>query len=91
MGKLYAQRFIQHGWQNVYACDVPSKYQELKRQFDGTGVQVLPNGFAVVRQCDFVMFSVEATSIDKVVATFGPCMKMGSIACGQVNSDLKQK
>ncbi|KAH9248413.1 hypothetical protein BASA81_013953 [Batrachochytrium salamandrivorans] len=32
-------------------------------------------GFAVVRRCDFVVFSVEAMSIKAVVSKFGPAMK----------------
>ena len=37
------------------------------------------------------MFSVEAASIDAVVQKYGPAMKIGAIACGQVkniNSDV---
>ena len=32
------------------------------------------DGHAVARSSDFIIYSVEAESIDKVVAEYGPCM-----------------
>jgi hypothetical protein len=37
-------------------------------------IRVLPDGHAVARSSDFIVFSVEAEFIEKVVAEYGPCM-----------------
>jgi prephenate dehydrogenase (NADP+) len=37
------------------------------------GVTVLPDGHHVSRTSDFIMYSVEAEFIDRVVAEYGPC------------------
>ena len=41
---------------------------------DVPGIHVLENGHLVSRVADFVMYSVEAEFIDRVVAEYGPCM-----------------
>jgi len=46
---------------------------------DGCGteapnIHVMPDGHAVARSSDFIVFSVEAEFIEKVVAEYGPCM-----------------
>jgi prephenate dehydrogenase (NADP+) len=46
---------------------------------------VYKDGYAITRKCDFVMYCVEAAVIDAVVSKYGPCMKIGSIACGQTS------
>lgn len=45
---------------------------------DGLGTEtpnicVMPDGHAVARSSDFIVFSVEAEFIEKVVAEYGPC------------------
>lgn len=40
---------------------------------DTPGVTVLPNGYAVSRCSDFIIYSVEAELIDRVVKEYGPC------------------
>ncbi|KAL2918870.1 prephenate dehydrogenase (NADP(+)) [Polyrhizophydium stewartii] len=85
MGRLYARMFADAGW-TVNACDLPERYDELRAEFGGERrISILKDGFAVVRRSDFVIFSVETSSIDAVVARFGPAMKLGSIACGQTS------
>ena len=37
------------------------------------GISVLPNGHHVSRTSDFIIYSVEAEFIDRVVAEYGPC------------------
>lgn len=37
------------------------------------GITVYSDGHAVSRMSDFIMYSVEAEYIDKVVAQYGPC------------------
>jgi prephenate dehydrogenase (NADP+) len=65
-------------------CDLPDKYEELRASLGDSGFNVFRDGFGVVRRSDFVIYSVEAASINGVVARFGPSMKPGSVACGQV-------
>ena len=36
-------------------------------------VQILANGHLVSRASDYIIYSVEAASIGKVVAQYGPC------------------
>ncbi len=45
---------------------------------DVPGVFVFPDGHGVSRSSDFIIYSVEAEFIDRVVAEYGPCM---SFAC----------
>lgn len=40
---------------------------------DTPGVNVLRDGHLVSRTSDFIMYSVEAEFIDRVVAEYGPC------------------
>lgn len=40
---------------------------------DVPGVTVFPDGHGVSRSSDFIMYSVEAEFIDRVVAQYGPC------------------
>ncbi|KAJ2999082.1 prephenate dehydrogenase (NADP(+)) [Globomyces sp. JEL0801] len=86
MGKLYGRAFIKAGWK-VNVADVPERYESIKEEFskDGFHVHKDDEGFGVVRRSDFVMFSVEAALIGKVVGLYGPAMKIGAIACGQTS------
>jgi prephenate dehydrogenase (NADP+) len=85
MGKLYGNSFLRAGWNKVSICDLPLKYKELKETYEPQGYKVYKDGFSITRKCDFVMFSVEAASIDMVVSKYGPSMKVNSIACGQTS------
>lgn len=40
---------------------------------DTPGVFPQPNGYAVSRSADYIVYSVEAEYIDRVVAQYGPC------------------
>jgi hypothetical protein len=40
---------------------------------DKPSIRVMHDGHAVSRSSDFIVYSVEAEFIDKVVAEFGPC------------------
>ena len=35
---------------------------------------ILSNGHLVSRDSDFIIYSVEAEAVDRVVAEFGPCL-----------------
>ncbi|KAI9487927.1 hypothetical protein BDB00DRAFT_877987 [Zychaea mexicana] len=85
MGRFYAHRLSKAGWKNVNVCDLPEKYEKLKEDFEGTPINVLPDGFHVSRRCDWIMYAVEAEYIESVVAKFGPATKMGAIVGGQTS------
>ncbi|KAL9092572.1 MAG: hypothetical protein Q9165_004376 [Trypethelium subeluteriae] len=73
MGKMYARRLSSAGWR-INACDVPSKFGELRKLFEGNdNVVICPNGHSVVWVSDYIIYSVEAENIDAVVAEYGPC------------------
>lgn len=40
---------------------------------ESRNVQIFSNGHLVSRQSDYIIYSVEAEHIDKVVETYGPC------------------
>lgn len=48
-------------------------------------VNVLSNGHFVSRISDWIIYSVEAEAIDKVVAEYGPSTKVGAIVGGQTS------
>ncbi|KAL2217980.1 prephenate dehydrogenase [Thermoascus aurantiacus ATCC 26904] len=85
MGKMYAQRLSNAGWR-INACDKPENYDALKKEFAfQQGVTILPNGHLVSRISDYIIYSVEAAVIDKVVAEYGPSTKVGAIVGGQTS------
>ncbi|KAI8821652.1 uncharacterized protein EV422DRAFT_526472 [Fimicolochytrium jonesii] len=85
MGRVYAKAFARAGWKRVNVCDIPTKYQALKDELQGTGINVLPDGFAVARRSDYIMYCVEAANVDKVVAAYAPATKIGAVVCGQTS------
>ncbi|KAH2661290.1 prephenate dehydrogenase (NADP(+)) [Aspergillus fumigatus] len=85
MGKMYAQQLSLAGWR-VNACDLPQNYERLKEEFASQqGVTILPNGHLVSRISDYIIYSVEAAVIDRVVAQYGPSTKVGAIVGGQTS------
>jgi len=44
-----------------------------RRGTEAPNIRVMPDGHAVARSSDFIVFSVEAEFIEKVVAEYGPC------------------
>ena len=85
MGRLYALRLRDAGWQHVNVCDRPEKYEALQREWEGTGLTVLRDGHLVSRQSDFIVYSVEAGNIHSVVKEYGPSTKVGAIVAGQTS------
>lgn len=58
---------------------LPTTYPPLTDdQTDLPGVTVLKNGHLVARCSDFVMYSVEAEFINRVVAEYGPCKSIST-------------
>lgn len=84
MGRLYATKFSQAGW-NVCACDQESKYEQLIQEFQDAKFEIVKNGHLVSRKCDYIIYSVEAANIDRIVATYGPSTKVGAIVGGQTS------
>ncbi|RQM06434.1 hypothetical protein DH86_00002273, partial [Scytalidium sp. 3C] len=85
MGKMYARRLSDSGWR-INACDREEKYESLCEEFaDRKQIQILRNGHLVSRASDYIIYNVEAASIDKVVAQYGPSTKQGSIVGGQTS------
>ncbi|KAL7411584.1 hypothetical protein BDY24DRAFT_395384 [Mrakia frigida] len=85
MGRMYAKRLLLGGWKNIYACDRPEKFEALKEEFKDTPLTILPSGHHVSRIADFILYSVEAEFIDKVVAEFGPSTKFNAVVSGQTS------
>ncbi|KAK4456471.1 hypothetical protein QBC42DRAFT_238448 [Cladorrhinum samala] len=85
MGKMYARRLSSAGWR-IMACDREEKYDELVEEFaDHTNVQILRNGHLVSRASNYIIYSVEAAAIDRVVAQYGPSTRLGAIVGGQTS------
>ncbi|CAL1705426.1 unnamed protein product [Somion occarium] len=89
MGTMYAKYLSAAGWKKIYVCDLPSKYDALKQQYQG--ITVLRDGHGVSRISDWIMYSVEAEFIDKVVAEYGPSTKVGAIVAGQTSVKTPEK
>ncbi|TGZ85327.1 Prephenate dehydrogenase [Ascodesmis nigricans] len=85
MGKMYARRISAAGWR-VNACDREEKYETLCEEFaEHTNIHIFRNGHLVSRQSDYIIYSVEAEHISKVVAQYGPSTKLGAIVGGQTS------
>ncbi|KAI1393341.1 prephenate dehydrogenase [Hypoxylon trugodes] len=85
MGKMYARRLSDTGWK-VMACDKEEQYDSLKKEFaDRTNIKILRNGHLVSRASDYIIYSVEAAAIGRVVAEYGPSTKLGAIVGGQTS------
>ncbi|KAF9005257.1 prephenate dehydrogenase [Cyathus striatus] len=86
MGRMYAKCLHDAGWKKIHVCDLPSKYDELKNDYaDSPNIVPMPDGHAVARSSDFMMYSVEAEFIEKVVAEYGPSTKMNAVVAGQTS------
>ncbi|KAK4703453.1 prephenate dehydrogenase (NADP+), partial [Phenoliferia sp. Uapishka_3] len=85
MGKMYAERLAKGGWKRINVCDLPEKYEQLREYCKGKGLTPMRDGHLVSRESDFIMYSVEAEYLGKVVAQFGPSTKVGAIVSGQTS------
>ncbi|KAK4146150.1 uncharacterized protein C8A04DRAFT_10010 [Dichotomopilus funicola] len=84
MGKMYARHLSKAGWR-IMACDKEEKYDELVAEFGDNKVQILRNGHLVSRASDYIIYSVEAAAIGRVVAEYGPSTRLGAIVGGQTS------
>ncbi|KAH7308102.1 prephenate dehydrogenase [Stachybotrys elegans] len=85
MGKMYAERLAAAGWR-ILACDREEKYESLAEKYSGhKNIEICRNGHYVSRASDYIIYSVEAGFIDRVIAQYGPSTKMGAIVGGQTS------
>lgn len=58
-----------------HTCNVPEEEETFAetRLVLQDNVQILRNGHLVSRASDYIIYSVEAATIGKVVAQYGPC------------------
>jgi len=86
MGKMYAKYLSAAGWKKINVCDIPEMYDSLRADHEDTpGITVLRDGHNVSRTSDFIVYSVEAESINRVVAQYGPSTKVGAIVAAQTS------
>ncbi|KAK6200141.1 uncharacterized protein RJT21DRAFT_40573 [Scheffersomyces amazonensis] len=84
MGLLYARRFSEAGWK-VVGCDREDIFSSTSEKFSNEKFQVLKNGHFVSRISDYIIYSVEAENIAKIVSLYGPSTKFGAIVGGQTS------
>ncbi|CAB4253656.1 similar to Saccharomyces cerevisiae YBR166C TYR1 Prephenate dehydrogenase involved in tyrosine biosynthesis, expression is dependent on phenylalanine levels [Maudiozyma barnettii] len=84
MGQLYAEKFSEAGW-NVVACDREELYDSLKEKYANAKFTLVQDGHRVSRVSDFIIYSVEAANIDKIVGLYGPSSKINAIVGGQTS------
>lgn len=84
MGLLYATKFSEAGW-HVVCCDREENYERLKAQHSAKKFEILLNGHYVSRLSDYIIYSVEAENIDKIVSLYGPSTKVNAIVGGQTS------
>ncbi|OCF59836.1 prephenate dehydrogenase (NADP+) [Kwoniella mangroviensis CBS 10435] len=91
MGRMYAKRLKAGGIETIYVCDKPESHESLKKELEGTGIIPLPNGHAVSRISDFIIYSVEAAAMTAVVREYGPSTKIGAVVAGQTSVKAPEK
>ncbi|KAJ1024769.1 hypothetical protein NDA16_002809 [Ustilago loliicola] len=91
MGRLYATKMRDAGWKRVNVCDRPENYDNLRKEFEGSGLNVLRDGHLVSRRSDYIIYSVEAAYIDRVVEQYGSSTKIGAIVAGQTSVKAPEK
>ncbi|KAG0667826.1 prephenate dehydrogenase (NADP(+)) [Maudiozyma exigua] len=84
MGLLYAEKFSEAGW-NVVACDREIMYDILKPKYADSKFKFVQDGHRVSRVSDFIIYSVEAANIEKIVTEYGPSSKVNAIVGGQTS------
>ncbi|KAJ7500489.1 hypothetical protein B0H11DRAFT_783122 [Mycena galericulata] len=92
MGRMYARYLSQAGWKKIHVCDQRGKYDGLKTEYaDIPNITVFPDGHGVSRSSDFIIYSVEAEFIERVVAEYGPSTKVNAIVGGQTSVKAPEK
>ncbi|KAF9264094.1 Prephenate dehydrogenase [Marasmius fiardii PR-910] len=90
MGSMYANIFSEAGWKKIHVCDLPEKYESLKEKYANVpGVTVFKDGHGVARSSDFMIYSVEAEFVERVVAEYGPSSvekKLNNLTATKLNA-----
>lgn len=84
MGRLYARAFATAGYQ-VCGCDLPENREQLEDELTPFNIKILNSGLEVSRNCDLIIYSVEADRLAQVVAECGASTKHGAIVAGQTS------
>ncbi|GAB3918583.1 prephenate dehydrogenase [Mucilaginibacter boryungensis] len=84
MGKLYAKAFAKVGY-SVCGADLPANREQLEAELGPLGISIKENGRDVSRISDLIIYSVEADSMEKVVAECAVATKAGAIVAGQTS------
>lgn len=84
MGALYATRFSNAGWK-VIGCDREDMFETTKKKYENSNFEVVANGHLVSRVSDYIIYSVDAESIGKIIAAYGASTKYGAIIGGQTS------
>jgi prephenate dehydrogenase (NADP+) len=84
MGRLYAKAFAKAGY-TVSRLRPARQPPETGRRTYPFGITVMDHGSDVARINDLIIYSVEAESMERVVAEYGPSTKYGAIVAGQTS------
>ncbi|KAF7559436.1 hypothetical protein G7046_g4709 [Stylonectria norvegica] len=85
MGRMYAEKLSAAGWR-ILACDREENQESLAKEYEGNkNIEICRNGHLVSRASDYIIYSVEAAVIDRVIAQYGPSTKLGAIVGGQTS------
>lgn len=84
MGRLYAKAFAKAGYQ-VCGCDLPANRQKLEQELAPFNIAIKDNGWEVTAASNLVIYSVEAESMERVVAECSGATKPGTIIAGQTS------
>jgi prephenate dehydrogenase (NADP+) len=84
MGALCARKWAKMGF-SVFGCDLPDKFDALTDAFKGTSVNIVASSRDVARHADFLLFSVETSRIEEVVADTADSVKFGAVVSGQTS------
>lgn len=69
----------------VLGCDREEVFEETKSRCKFDQFKVVQSGFEVARASDYIIYSVEAENVRKIVSVYGPATKVGAIVGGQTS------
>lgn len=84
MGSLCARKWAAMGYA-VFGCDLPEKYKLLQDTFADSTVIILKEAKDVASLADFLLFSVETSNLNEVVASVSDFIKLDAIVSGQTS------
>jgi len=84
MGKVYAKAFARAGY-TVCGCDLPQNRERLEEELEPLNIKLMDDGKQVARRSDLLIYSVEADSMEQVVAQTSGSIKYGAIVAGQTS------